>query len=127
MAAYPSVLGEFETLDRVLAGASLARYGDGELKMAGHNAGIKSQQADPALSRRLAEILLASGDCLVGIPNIHSKTPKAELWGKYTRYSSLLATGRQYASSFITRPDSAPWIDVPAYWDRIEQLWRGGH
>lgn len=121
---YPTVLGESETLDRVLAGASLARYGDGEFKMAGHGAGIKSQQADPALSARLKAILRDSGRCLVGIPNIRSDTPKAEHWGKYMQYGSLLAN-RSYVSSFITRPDSAPWINVPDYWARLESLWLG--
>jgi hypothetical protein len=24
----------------------------------------------------------------------------------------------------VTRPDSAPWIDRPDYWDKIERLWR---
>ncbi len=32
---------------------------------------------------------------------------------------------RVYGSSFITRPDSAPWIDEPAYWQRVIDLWRG--
>jgi hypothetical protein len=121
---YPTVLGESETLDRVLAGASLARYGDGEFKMAGHGAGIKSQEAHPELSKRLRAILLDSGACLVGIPNIRSDTPKAEHWGKYMRYASLLRD-RPYVSSFITRPDSAPWIDTADYWKRVESLWFG--
>jgi len=121
---YPTVLSESETLDRVIAGASLARYGDGEFKMASHNAGIKSQQADPRLSARLGAILKDSGDCLVGIPNIRSDTPKAAFWGKHMAYASLL-TDRQYCSSFITRPDSAPWIDTPDYWARLESLWIG--
>lgn len=119
---YPKVIGESETLDRVLAGASLARYGDGEFKMAAHGAGIKSQVAHPVLSRRLREILHASGDCLVGIPNIRSDTPKAEFWGKHMRFADLLAD-RPYVSSFISRPDSAPWIHTDDYWDRLESLW----
>lgn len=124
MKPYPTVLSESETLDLVRAGRSLARYGDGEFKMAGHNAAIKSQSADPTLSRRLREILHDSGDCLVGIPNIHSDTPKIAHWVKYQGYSEYLAD-RPYASSFITRPDSAPWIDTPEYWARLESLWRG--
>lgn len=125
MKGYPSVLSESETLDRVLAGASLARYGDGELKMASHNSGIKSQVADPHLSERLRRILISyHSDCLVGIPNIHSPSPKALHWGKFTRYAELLAE-RPYVSSFVTRPDSAPWINVPDYWARLESLWLG--
>lgn len=123
MKSYPNVLGESYTLDRVLAGASLARYGDGEFKMC-RGSGIKSQEANPELSKLLGSILKDSGDCLVGIPNIHSETPKADFWGKHQAFSSLLVD-RPYVSSFVTRPDSAPWINTPDYWERIESLWKG--
>lgn len=121
---YPIVTGEVETLDLVVSGRSLARYGDGEIKMASHWAGIKSQVADRRLSIRLREILLDSGACLVGIPNIRSDTPKAAHWGKYMYAADLIDDRRQYVSSFVTRPDSAPWIDTPAYWATLESLWR---
>lgn len=127
---YPRVVSESKTLDMILAGRSIARYGDGELKMANHNAGIKSQAADRNLSARLREILHDSGDCLVGIPNIHDvlrKTPgtqKAEHWAKYQVHSTMLVD-REYCSAFITRPDSAPWIDNADYWTRFESIWRG--
>jgi hypothetical protein len=122
MTGYPHVLGEMETLDLVLSGRSLARYGDGEFKMADGN-GIKSQEAHPDLARRLREILHDSGECLVGILNIHSDTPKAN-WRKFQAYHRML-TDRQYCSAFITRPDSAPWIDTPEYWAKVESLWLG--
>lgn len=119
---YPAVLSESATLDRVLAGASLARYGDGEFKLCA-GASIKSQTHDETLAERLRAILHDSGPCLVGIPNIRSDTPKAEFWGKFMRYADLLAP-RSYASAFVTRPDSAPWIDTLDYWTRLESLWR---
>lgn len=124
---YPDVIGEMETLDLVLSGRSLARYGDGEFKMARQpGIGIKSQRADRELSRRLASILHESGDCLVGIPNVHSATPKAEFWGKVTPWAAkMLSPHRQYVSSFVSRADSAPWINTPEYWSKVEQLWRG--
>lgn len=124
MRFYPDVTSEIETLRLVLSGRSIARYGDGEFKMAAHNASIKSQTADPRLSQRLRDILHKSGECLVGIPNIRSNTPKAEFWGKHMRFFSLLRD-RPYVSSFITRPDSAPWIDTPEYWAMVESLWKG--
>ncbi len=119
---YPHVLGESETLDQVLAGRSLARYGDGELKMC-EGSSIKSQKVIPALTQRLRDILLDSGECLVGIPNIHSDTPKPR-WQEFAVYSRLLAA-RPYVSAFISRPDSAPWIDTDEYWARVEALWVG--
>lgn len=124
MTAYPQVMSEIDTLRQVAAGRSIARYGDGEIKMAAHNSAIKSQHADDQLSRRLREILHDSGDCLVGIPNIHSATPKAAFWNKHVGYARLLVD-RPYVSAFISRPDSAPWIDTDEYWDLLESLWRG--
>lgn len=130
MSSYPNVLGEFDTLAAVVGGRSIARYGDGEFKMAAHGAGIKSQEAHPALSARLTEILRESGDCLVGIPNIHEviasnpNQDKVKFWRKQFQFRGLL-TDREYVSSFITRPDSAPWIDTPDYWALLESLWKG--
>lgn len=120
---YPLVVGESETLDLVCAGASLARYGDGEFALA-RGSGIKSQAFDPTLSFRLREILEDSDRCLVGIPNIRAATPKAAYWRRYEPAAEML-TDRPYVSSFITRPDSAPWIDTPEYWRRLESLWVG--
>jgi len=119
--AYPVVMSEVETLRRVCEGRSLARYGDGELNLCRARP-AKMQRRDARLSARLREILKSSGDCLVGIPNIHSDTPKAAFWRKYEARADLL-TDRPYASSFITRPDSAPWIHTPDYWSALESLW----
>lgn len=125
---YPNVVGEFKTLELVLSGRSIARYGDGEFKMAANPySSIKSQEAHPKLSQRLREILHKSGDCLVGIPNINEwrlmTHEKAGFWRKHAQFSRLLAD-RQYVSSFITRPDSAPWINTDEYWAQLETLWR---
>jgi hypothetical protein len=120
---YPRVLGEIETLRQVAAGASLARYGDGEFKLC-RGGSIKSQMYTPALSVALREILHESGACLVGIPNILSKTPKREFWDQYHWAASLLAP-RPYVSAFVSRPDSAPWLDTPEYWALLESLWMG--
>jgi hypothetical protein len=120
---YPTVLSEVETLEAVHAGRSLARYGDGEFAMA-RGRGIKSQVFDPALSRRLRNILAhGAGHCLVGVPNIRSQTPKAAFWRKYLTAAEMFGAG-PFGSAFVTRPDSAPWIDTPAYWARVEALWR---
>jgi len=122
---WPAVRSEIETLDLVLSGRSLARYGDGELTLA-EGKSIVNQPRGPEICQRLRGILLGDGEpCLVGIPNILSKTPKAKFWAKYTRCTPLLTPGMAYASSFITRPDNAPWIDVPVYWQKLEAIWRG--
>lgn len=120
---YPEVTDERATLELVCSGQSIARYGDGEFKLCRGGA-IKSQAYEPALAARLRAILHASGQCLVGIPNIRSDTPKADFWGKYMGAARFLAE-RPYVSAFITRPDSAPWIDTPKYWAHLFSLWKG--
>lgn len=121
-ATYPVVLSEMNTLQLVSDGLSLARYGDGEFNLC-QDRPAKMQRHDSRLADRLREILQDSGGCLVGIPNIHSETPKAAFWIKYE--STDLLADRPYVSSFITRPDSAPWIDTPEYWAGLESLWVG--
>ena len=122
---YPHTMSEFKTLRLVCQGRSLARFGDGEFNLA--NGGrAKEQAAHPVLASRLRSILADSGECLVGIPNILSETPKAGFWRKYLMSASaLLMSGRVYASAFVTRPDSAPWIDTVDYWEQVQALWVG--
>jgi len=119
---YPTVLGELETLQRVVAGASLSRFGDGELRQADHAVNIKPQVKDSALTARLRGILQDSGECLVGIPNILARGPKDYHWKTYAGYCRLLSD-RIYGSAFISRPDSAPWINTPEYWTLLQSLW----
>lgn len=128
MIPWPSVASEMETLDLVLSGKSLSRYGDGEFKIC-RGSSIKSQNYHPELCRRLNEILQASGECLVGIPNILAPQglppEKAAFWSRVQPWAEILLSDRPYVSSFVSRADSAPWINSEAYWDKVEQLWRG--
>lgn len=126
MSTWPKVLDEDQTLELVLAGRSIARYGDGEFKLC-LNHGIKSQQFDPKLAGRLRKILNLedSIDCLVGIPNLWKKTKP--FWSSFMtpKYIRLFRPGGVYGSAFISRPDSAPWIARDDYYDAVESLWRG--
>lgn len=123
---WPAVLSEDETLRLVLEGRSIARYGDGEFKIC-LGGSIKSQSFDALLALRLREILFRSGDCLVGIPNLRMPTKK--FWEQFrdTRFTKLLDPDRVYASAFISRPDSAPWIHRHSYWRQVESLWKDHH
>lgn len=126
MNRWPAVLSEAETLRQVLEGKSLARYGDGEFKLC-YGGSIKSQKADKVLAQRLREILFSSGNCLVGIPNLH--VPTKPFWDQFRndKILQLLDRKRTYASAFVSRPDSAPWIHNPTYWKQVESLWKGRH
>lgn len=127
MNEYPTVLGEVETMALVSSGRSIARYGDGEFALA-ENRSIRPQRGQPDLAMRLRDILLgACGSCLIGIPNLRANLPqkKAHFWRKYGRCAALLSSQQSYVSSFITRPDNAPWLDTPSYWAQLKALWAG--
>jgi hypothetical protein len=126
--SYPRVLDEASTIDEGLAGISLARFGDGELKLA-LGASAKSQAWHPELGPALKQVLKDTrGPCLPCIPNIAAfRGPKEPFWQAYRspRYTALYDRGAQYGSAFVTRPDSAPHIDTVEYWERVIDLWRG--
>jgi hypothetical protein len=125
---YPRVLSEDATIAAAKTGKSLARYGDGEYSLClGGN--CVSQRFDARLQRELRTILQAPpGGVLACIPNLDAKLPdnKAKAWKNYRqpRHLGLLNGAVTYGSSFISRPDSAPWIDTPDYWSRVTALWR---
>ena len=120
----PEVLSEDATLDAAVAGRSIARYGDGELKLALEKSCV-SQVASPALSAELRAVLKDPGPTLVCIPNL-AHNAKSANWAHYgePKYAELYGPG-PYGSAFITRPDSAPWIDRPDYWAKVKSLWVG--
>lgn len=122
---WPDVLDEDETLDCVLAGASLARFGDGEFNLARGGTCITQKQVAP-IAAVLKAILKFPGKCLIGIPR-QGVGPKAQFWARYDRPEvvKLLSPDVAYASAFVTRPDSAPWIDRPDYWLKLKSLWQG--
>lgn len=124
---YPKIRSEDATLDAMLAGASIARFGDGEWRCA-IGGGCTSQSADPGLARELRLVLTEpqTEKYIVGLPNPFGGCPREVSWIKYTQapFLGLIGAG-EYYSSFISRPDNAPWIDRPVYWARVRELWLG--
>ena len=123
---YPQVKDEFETIAELFLGRSMARFGDGELKLVagGHAA---REPANPNLASELSEILHApTRDCIVGIPTMDPRGPKYSTWSKHIhRFGPLLSPSVEYYSAFISRPDSAPWIESFEFCDRLRGLWAG--
>lgn len=128
----PTVNNEWATLDLVRARhMSIARYGDGEFKLCnGHRQ--KSQEPGKEIQRRLREILNSQDqNLIVGIPNIYKDyyfkqmtEQKQGFWSAYRKKTqSLLCSGKTYGSSFISRSDSALWINTGEYWDAWLSIW----
>lgn len=124
---YPTdVVDEFETMRRVVAGASLARFGDGELKMMFGSSYVR-QKGSLAIATELFNVLNHPADgCLVGIPTLNPKGPKYENWIRHAeRYERVIQRSGPFYSAFVTRPDSAPWIETQEYLDTVLSVWRG--
>jgi hypothetical protein len=124
---YPTVLDEFDTMRLVAAGASLARFGDGELKLM-HGASYSRQKGGARLAAELRAVLNnPAPGCLVGLPTMNPEGPKYPNWTRHrARFEAVLARrGTTWGSAFVTRPDSAPWIECPAYLDLCVSCWAG--
>lgn len=128
MTSYPEVVNEINTLRMLvdMPKLSIARFGDGEFNLV-RGGNCVSQVYDPNIRDELRKILRSNfSNCLVGIPNPDPKGPKWEHWWskQFKNYKNWLHPDKVYYSSFITRPDSAPWIAKEDYFDLMEQLWK---
>lgn len=126
---YPRVKGEFDTVRKLLKGKSIARFGDGELKiLEGHG-----YNREPTNGKLTAELRAVAGmhhpDCLIAIPTMDRAGPKYQSWlrhkERFCKYFNR-GDGDRYYSAFITRPDSAAdAIESDEYFALISQLWAG--
>jgi len=145
MKLYPTVRGEFETVKQLVAGKSLARLGDGEFahvlpqtrkrKPGEPPAGAGRQVLDAMLTGEMWEVLTdPHPNLIVGIPTMDPKGPKCSVkrngveqgWVKHReRYARPLSREVRYYSAFVTRPDSAPWIDTKEFAEEFQKVWAG--
>lgn len=127
MNEYPDVWDEMATMDAVVTGRkNLARFGDGEIKMS-EGEGYRRQQGSPRLADDLSEVLRKPHrNCLVGIPTMDPKGPKFANWDRHrARILKNLSPKVTYYSAFVTRPDSAPWIETRQYGQLVASIWSG--
>lgn len=130
---YPKVMSEWDTVTAAVDGYSLARFGDGELRLCLGEGKHIAQDQDKELSAELKHILRDNNvpGLLACIPNAEAPNGKPVMWGS-TRYSApkyveLYRPEMIYGSSFLCRPDSAPWIDTSDYWLLCRKLWEDKH
>lgn len=121
------VLGELETLELAIAGRSIARVGEGELRVA-IGSRCKTQESNAACAAEMRAVLAlpASHACLPCLPRVWPGMPAEDFWRRFTRppYTPLYRTD-PYGSAFITRTDVATGLGTDAYWTRVRDLWRG--
>jgi hypothetical protein len=127
-ASWPAVRNEDETLDAVLSGKGIARFGDGEFNIClGGN--CVSQKFDKKLSEELKSILYNGAEnCIVGTVRRAEGSPKNWFWDNIVSREKVIKLHNpklEYYSSFISRPDSAPWINNEIYWNKLFSLWKG--
>ena len=131
MLEYPPVAGEFETIRKLLDGFSIARFGDGELKVMDKHVYVRESLPVPKLAEALKRIAQAPlARCLIGIPTLDPAGDRYENWDHYYRHRLLRyfhsKTGVTYWSAFITRPDcGTQWLDTREYYELVIQLWQG--
>lgn len=113
-------------MELVAKGFSLARFGDGEMKMA-EGFGYAREPGSPTLAAELMRTLRTPHKrCLVGIPTFDPAGAKYVNWLRHLpRFSGLLRSGIPYYSAFVSRPDSAQWINCREYAVLVESVWAG--
>lgn len=123
---WPNVIGEFDTVRKILEGYSIGRAGDGEAKMA-FGKGYRREEANGHLQYELRQFFTnPRPQCLVGIPTLDPLGAKYESWVRHQeRFIKLFSPDVQYYSAFISRPDSAQWIFVREYAELFQKAWAG--
>lgn len=126
----PIVLSEWKTLERVLNGDSLSRYGDGEIKHMDGRRNV-SQIAHPSLTKAITTVFHDPiPNHLVGIPNVFGSRVFIDSNETYInsmrrRFGRIAKPGRVYGSSYISRGELCPYLGWISYWAVLSELWRG--
>jgi hypothetical protein len=124
---YPAkILDELQTVQQLLDnGRSLARFGDGEVKLMDGASQIREPKNTSLGAELRATIAEADPRLLVGIPTMDSRGPKIRNWeARAPRFLKHLNPNVQYGSAFVSRPDSSPWIMTQEYANKVVDLWR---
>jgi hypothetical protein len=125
---YPRVHGEFETVKKILKGFSIARYGDGEIKVMERHVYTRELEPVPKLANELKRIAAhPHPKCLIGIWTMDPAGTKYENLKRHEarmlKYFNT-STGVTYYSSLITRPDTGAWLETREYYEHVIQIWQ---
>ena len=124
-----NVLSEWDTVAMVLAhGLSMARAGDGEIKLA-RGESCKTQPHDPELTKRMRRVLRHDDErVLVCIPRIWPDEPPLATPGFWPQHRAAFERfcdpAKSYGSAFVSRRDAWPIPNEPLYWQTWQEIWR---
>ena len=120
------ILDEFHTVAKLQEGCSVSRFGDGECAVMDDSDYVREAK-NAQLAQELRQIISTPHERLiVGIPTLDCTGPKYANWARRApRFLKFLAPHMAYGSAFISRPDSAPWIETLDYAESVERLWMG--
>jgi hypothetical protein len=122
---WPKCLTEEETLQKMLDGWSISRFGDGELAIA-LGSGNSTHKPNPKLAQEFREILVnPAPKCIPAIPTMRPG-PKLANWERsLARWSVLFDHRITYGSVFVGQSVSAPWILNDDFIREWRNIWRG--
>jgi len=129
---YPTVWSLGETMDRLIRGASICRYGDGEFRCL-HSLNIAApQSAERILAQRLAEALATptTEQLIIAIPPFNSKyNTKKNQYGWLNFWENYWSVNwdwlrnklmnRTFGNSFVSRADVFYEVDI----EKIRSIW----
>ena len=125
---YPEVVGEFETVKKIAEGFSIARIGDGELKVMEKHVYTRELKPVPKLARELQRLTQAPHrNCLIGIPTMDERGDRYHNWvrskDRFARHFNA-GTGVKYYSALITHPEcGSAWMDTREYYEAVVRIW----
>lgn len=126
----PRVLKEWKTLRAIQAGGlSMARLGDGEIKLA-RGVSCKTQPCHSGIDKRMRRLLATPrAGVLVCIPRIWPDEPPLATKGFWSQHRAAFEQFcdpvTAYGSSFVSRRDAWPIPDEAAYWREWQSIWAG--
>ena len=115
---YPKFYTFEYTIEQIMAGKSLCRFGDGEFDIMAEHSRHKFQNDNSKLAQRLREVIaLEDDDILIGIADNYGRLDKFNIDGKFgirsymtdeTRamHAKFLNPDRTYHNAYISRPYS---------------------
>ena len=130
---FPMVLSHQETIDLLINGASICRFGDGEFNCLRWQNSAEQQSPEWKLSKRLEEVLATptSERLVIAVPPFNPKhgNPRKYGWLRFYQYYwsghwDILReklTNRKFGNSFISRCAAFYEVDI----EKFRSIWSG--